>query len=249
MNTPKTAIILIIGDEILSGRTLDTNTQTIAQMLAEKGIAVVEARVIPDIVDVIAGTVAALRRSCDYMFTTGGIGPTHDDKTAESMALAFGVALERHPEAWARLVKHYGGEENMNAGRARMANIPVGAQLIDNPVSVAPGFIMGNVHVMAGVPKIMQGMLETLLPKLEGGAVIHARSVAADLPESELSEGLAKIEADNPGVTVGSYPRFQLGHAPHVTIVCRSVDRETLERTVLAVKKLMEQKGGKPVEV
>lgn len=249
MSITKTAAILIIGDEILSGRTLDTNTQTIAKTLGEKGIAIVQVRVVPDVVDTIADTVNSLRADVDYVFTTGGIGPTHDDKTAESIAKAFGVALERNADAWARLVAHYGGEEHMNPGRARMAMIPAGAKLIDNPVSVAPGFILGNVHVMAGVPKIMQGMLETLLPQLEGGAVIHARSVAADLPESAMAQGLAAIEAAHPGVSVGSYPRFSVGQAAHVTIVCRGTDLPSVERAIAAVKTLMTEMGGKPVEV
>lgn len=248
MTAPKTAAILIIGDEILSGRTLDTNTQTIATMLGEKGISVVHVRIVPDIIDVIVENLNAIRGDVDYVFTTGGIGPTHDDKTAEAIAKAFGVALERNADAWARLVRHYGGEENMNPGRARMAMIPVGAKLIDNPVSVAPGFIMGNVHVMAGVPKIMQGMMEGLVPNLAGGAIVHSRSVSANLPESELAEGLASIEAAHPGVSVGSYPKFHVGIVAAVTIVVRGVDLPTVERAISAVSDLMRQKGGQPVE-
>jgi molybdenum cofactor synthesis domain-containing protein len=247
MNQPKTAGILIIGDEILSGRTQDTNTQTLARMLGEKGISVREVRVIPDIVDVIADTVNAMRGGVDYLFTTGGIGPTHDDKTAESVAKAFGVTLERNAEAWARLVRHYGGEEAINPGRARMANIPAGARLIDNPVSTAPGFILGNVHVMAGVPKIMQGMMEGLLPTLEGGAIVHSRSVSAELPESELAEGLEAIENDHSGVSVGSYPKFTPGMKPATQIVIRGVDLRGVESARQAVFNLMKDKGGTPV--
>lgn len=247
MNQPKTAGILIIGDEILSGRTLDTNTQTIARMLGEKGIAVTEVRVVPDVIEVIGAAVNAMRTGVDYMFTTGGIGPTHDDKTAEAMAKAFGVALERNAEAWARLIKHYGGEENMNPGRARMANIPVGASLIDNPVSVAPGFKLANVHVMAGVPKIMEGMMTGILPGLAGGAVIYSRSVAADLPESALAVGLEAIEQAHAGVLVGSYPKFTPGMSAAVVIVCRGVDLESVESAAKAVGKLMESLGKSPV--
>lgn len=248
MNSPKTAGILIIGDEILSGRTLDTNTQTIATLSGAKGISVVHVRVVPDVIDVIVENVNAMRGMVDYVFTTGGIGPTHDDKTAEAMAKAFDVALERHADAWARLVKHYGGEEHMNPGRARMANIPAGATLIDNPVSAAPGFVLGNVHVMAGVPKIMQGMLEGVLPHLAGGAVTHSRSVSAPLPESELAEGLASIEAAHPGVSIGSYPKFSPGAKPAVTIVARGTDLPAVESAILAVSELMRSKGANETE-
>lgn len=231
--------MLIIGDEILSGRTLDTNVQTIAKMLGERGVQVREVRIVPDVVDVIVDTVNTLRANYDYVFSTGGIGPTHDDKTAEAMAKAFGVALERNNEAWRRLVVHYDGEANINAGRAKMADIPVGAALIDNPVSTAPGFILGNVYVMAGVPKIMQAMLEGVLPTLEGGAVLHSRSVSADIPESVIAEELAAIEAKYAGITVGSYPRFSPQQKPHTTVVVRGADLTVVEQALSDVQLLI----------
>jgi molybdenum cofactor synthesis domain-containing protein len=236
-----TAAVLIIGDEILSGRTLDTNVQTIAKMLGERGIQVREVRVVPDVIDTIVSTVNALRRAYTYVFSTGGIGPTHDDKTAEAMAGAFGVKLERNADAWARLVVHYGGAENINPGRAKMADIPVGAALIDNPVSSAPGFVLENVYVMAGVPKIMTAMMEGVLPTLEGGAIIHSRSVEADIPESVIAGGLAAIEARYAGITVGSYPKFTPNQKPHTTLVVRGADLGAVEKAVADVTALVGQ--------
>ncbi len=195
----------------------------------------------------IAAPVRAVRTQADYVFTTGGNGPTHDDKTAEAMARAFDTKLERHAEAWARLEAHYGGLENINAGRAKMADIPVGATLFDNPVSTAPGFILDNVYVMAGVPRIMQAMMEGLLPKLEGGAVIHSRSVSADIAESTLAEGLAAIEAAHAGVSVGSYPKFTPNMKPHTTIVVRGTELPVVESALAQVAALMRDKGAEPV--
>lgn len=240
MQKTVTAAVLVIGDEILSGRTLDSNTQTIAKMLGTKGIQLREARTIPDVIDTIVETVGVLKGRYDYVFTTGGIGPTHDDKTAEAMAKAFGVALERNAEAWRRLVVHYEGEANINAGRAKMADIPVGAALIDNPVSTAPGFVLENVYVMAGVPKIMQAMLEGVLPTLEGGDVMHSRSVSADIPESFIAKGLGDIEAAHAGVTVGSYPKFTPNQKPHTTVVVRGADLAEVEKAEAAVAALIE---------
>ena len=242
----KTAAVLIIGDEILSGRTLDTNTQTIAKMLGEIGVSVVEARVVPDIVATIVQHVDTLRAQVDYVFTTGGIGPTHDDKTALAMALAFNVALERNKDAWACLVRHYNGAENINEGRAKMADIPVGAALIDNPVSSAPGFKLENVYVMAGVPKIMQAMMEGLLPKLEGGEKVHARNVAGDIAESLLAGGLESIENAHEGVTVGSYPRFSPDMKPRTTIVVRGCNLPMVDDAAAQVADLMRSLGVEP---
>ena len=234
---------MIIGDEILSGRTLDTNVQTIAKMLGERGIQVREVRMVPDVIDTIIEAVNVLRRQHDYVFTTGGIGPTHDDKTAEAIAKAFGMKLERNADAWARLVVHYAGEENINPGRAKMAEIPVGAALIDNPVSTAPGFILENVYVMAGVPKIMTAMMEGVLPRLQGGAILHSRQVAADVPESVIAGGLAEIEARYAGITVGSYPKFTPNQKPHTTLVVRGTDLKIVEQAVADVAALIRQAG------
>jgi molybdenum cofactor synthesis domain-containing protein len=247
MQKTVTAAILVIGDEILSGRTLDTNTQTIARMLGQRGIQVVEARVVPDIIEVIIKTVHALRAQVDYVFTTGGIGPTHDDKTAEALAQAFDAPLTRNPEAWMRLIAHYGGAEYMNPGRAKMADIPAGATLIDNPVSSAPGFVLENVYVMAGVPKIMAAMLEGVLPTLQGGAVVHARQVSAEIAESVLAQGLADIEAAHAGISIGSYPKFTPNQKPHTTIVVRGVDSAVVDVAVNAVVKLMQGVGAESI--
>lgn len=242
----KTAAVIIIGDEILSGRTQDTNIQTIATRLGEIGIALSEVRIIPDVIETIVSVVNEIRARVDYVFTTGGIGPTHDDKTAEAIAKAFGVELERNAEAWRRLVAYYGDAAEMNPGRARMARIPVGAALIDNPVSVAPGFRMDNVHVMAGVPKIMEGMLGHIVPTLEGGAKIHSLSVGTDLAESVLADGLEEIEKGHPGVSIGSYPRFQPGRGPFTVIVARGIENETVQSSIDAVAELMRRQGGTP---
>lgn len=246
MDIIKKAAVLVIGDEILSGRTLDTNTQTIAKKLGEVGIRLVEARVIPDDVDTIIKTVHALRGAVDYVFTTGGIGPTHDDKTAAAMAAAFGVPLTRNADAWARLVVHYKGEEQINPGRAKMADIPEGATLIDNPVSAAPGFCLGNVYVMAGVPHIMAAMLDGIIPTLEGGTKLLSRTVSADLAESVLAAGLEAIEVAHAGITIGSYPRYNAGKAA-VAIVARGTDPDALTKAIEAVADLMRSHGGEPV--
>lgn len=243
MKAPKTAAILIIGDEILSGRTQDTNVAFIAQRLGEKGITVREARIVLDVTQTIVAAVHGLR-AYDYVFTTGGIGPTHDDRTAEAIAQAFDVKLERNADAWTRLVAHYGSEKAINDARARMAMIPVGAKLLDNPVSSAPGFQIGNVYVLAGVPKIMQGMLDSLLPGLEGGAIIHSRSVSAELPESLLAAGIQDLETDT--LSVGSYPRFQPGMPPMTTIVARGADPQAVEHTINKVAELMVTLGATP---
>ena len=238
----KTAGLIIIGNEILSGRTQDTNTANIAKRLEEIGVRLMEVRVIPDIIDTIIGTVRHFRDHFDYVFTTGGIGPTHDDKTAEAVAKAFDVALVKNPEAYQTLVKHYGDESQMNDGRVKMAFIPEGAGLIDNPVSAAPGFVIGNVHVMAGVPKIMQGMLNNVIPTLEGGDIIKSRQIVINQPESAVAETLAKIEEDFKGVDVGSYPRYKDG-APEVTIIMRSTDEDMLDRAYQSLLKSFSVNG------
>ena len=185
MSKTFSAALLIIGDEILSGRTQDINIKHLAEKLGSKGIALREVRVVPDVEAKIIKAVNELRAEADYLFTTGGIGPTHDDITSESVAKAFGVAIERNKKAFDILVKHYGSEKELNDARLKMTMIPVGAQLIANPVSSAPGFILGNVYVMAGVPKIMQGMLDGVLEGLRGGAVVRANTVVVRLPQGE----------------------------------------------------------------
>ncbi|MBU6374271.1 MAG: competence/damage-inducible protein A [Alphaproteobacteria bacterium] len=239
------AAVLLIGDELLSGRTQDTNLQTIAKYLAPLGIQIAEARVVPDVPETIAAAVNALRTAYDYVFTTGGIGPTHDDKTADSVALAFGVGIDVRPDARAILEAHY-KTTDLNEARLRMARIPEGASLIANPVSKAPGFQLGNVFVMAGVPTIMRGMLDDVGPRLEGGAVVASRTVRGrGLREGDLAAALAALEAKHAGVTFGSYPWFSPdGYGAH--LVARSADPAALEAAGADLLALVRNLGVEP---
>jgi molybdenum cofactor synthesis domain-containing protein len=233
------AAVVIIGNEILSGRTQDKNINYIALKLAEKGIRLVEVRVIPDQEDKIISTIYELKKDVQYIFTCGGIGPTHDDITSETMAKAFGVAWDFHPEAYAILERHYGKEEFTDA-RKKMAKIPVGADLILNPVSMAPGFSIHGVYVMAGVPRIMQAMIDSVVPNLAGGDTVLSRTVSTTLPESRVAEGLEGVQKQWPGVEIGSYPHFKIGSFG-VSIVLRSTDQERLDRATEAVEKLIQK--------
>jgi molybdenum cofactor synthesis domain-containing protein len=244
------AAILLIGDELLSGRTQDVNLQTIAKFLAPLGVGVAEVRVVPDAPDGIAGAVNALRAKYDYVFTTGGIGPTHDDKTADAMAMAFGVGIDVRDDARAILEAHYKGRTNLNESRLRMARIPDGASLIANPVSKAPGFQIGNVFVMAGVPSIMRGMLQDIGHRIEGGAIVRARTVRAKgVPEGDIADGLAGLEAAAQGaVAFGSYPWFtQDGYGVH--LVARSPDPAALDKAVEDLIAMIRARGAEPEEV
>ncbi|WP_295224466.1 molybdopterin-binding protein [uncultured Brevundimonas sp.] len=200
-----TAAVLVIGDEILSGRTQDTNTNTIARFLAALGIDLMEARVVSDDHGRIIEALDALRSRWDYVLTTGGIGPTHDDITADAVAAAFGVALPEHPEALAVLSRRYGDE--FNAARRRMARIPEGGVLIANPVTDAPGFQIGNVFVMAGVPKIMQAMLEDVAPRLRTGAIVHVQTLkVTGVGEGAVADVLRAAANQRRDLSFGSYP-------------------------------------------
>jgi len=241
-----TAALLIIGNEILSGRTKDANLPFLAETLNGWGIELVEARVVPDIEAEIVAAVNALRARVDYLFTTGGIGPTHDDITAASVARAFDVPLERHGEAVRRLQAHYGDPALLTEARLRMANVPQGGTLIDNPVSAAPGFQIGNVFVMAGVPKIMQAMLLGLEGRLTGGRPLLSRTVGAALPESQLAEDLARLQDRFPDIAIGSYPGFA-GGRPSLSIVLRGRDQAPLDRAAEAVAEAMRRLGAEPV--
>ena len=208
MPTAVTAALLVIGDEILSGRTKDKNIGTIADVLTAMAIDLREVRVVPDVEEEIVAAVNALRRRYTYLFTTGGIGPTHDDITADCVALAFGVGIAEHPEAIAMLLERI-KPEDLNAARRRMARIPDGATLIRNDVSKAPGFMLDNVIVMAGVPAIMQNMLDNVAPRLAGGTRMLSESIdAAGLPEGAYAAGLGAIATSHPDVSIGSYPSF-----------------------------------------
>lgn len=222
-STIKTAGLIIVGNEILSGRTQDTNTKTIALALGEIGVQMAEVRVIPDIIETIIDTVRHFSSQYDYVFTTGGIGPTHDDKTAEAVAKAFDVDLYQHPDALSVLIDHYGGVDHMNEGRTKMTYVPHGASLIDNPVSAAPGFKIENVHVMAGVPKIMTAMLHNIIPTLQGGDIIQSKQLIIHKAESEIAMILEDIANQFEKVDIGSYPRYKDGE-PEVTIILRSTN-------------------------
>lgn len=200
-----TAAVLVIGDEILSGRTQDTNTNTIARFLAALGIDLMEARVVSDDHGRIIEALDALRSRWDYVFTTGGIGPTHDDITADAVAAALGVALSEHPDALAILSRRYG--DAFNAARRRMARIPEGGVLIANPVTDAPGFQIGNVFVMAGVPKIMQAMLEDVAPRLRTGAIVHVQTLkVTGVGEGAVADVLRAAANQRRDLSFGSYP-------------------------------------------
>ncbi len=225
--TKVTAGLLIIGNEILSGRTVDANLTYLATFLGRLGIRLVEARVVPDIEAEIVDAVNAMRAKVDYLFTTGGIGPTHDDITAASVARAFGRPLIRHPEAERRLIDFY-PPERRTAARMKMADTPEGAVLIDNPVSVAPGFIVENVHVLAGVPKIMQAMLDVLAPRLKGGAVVRARTLVVFRGEGDMAATLAAIQGRHAAIDIGSYPFFRMDK-PGTSIVFRGDDTAAID--------------------
>ena len=218
-----TACLLVIGNEVLSGRTRDANIQFLAQKLGGIGMPLREVRVIPDVPGTIVRVVNECRAAFDQVFTTGGIGPTHDDITSECVAAAFGVPHEPHPDAWAKMAASYKPGE-FNAARQRMATLPRGATLIDNPVSIAPGFTIGNVHVMAGVPRIMQAMWGTLEPSLPGGTPVLSRAVhSGGVAEGTMAEGLGAIQARYPAQDLGSYPYYR-GSGNGVAIVAKGTD-------------------------
>lgn len=242
-----TAALLIIGNEILSGRTQDANLAYLASRLSALGIRLLEVRVVPDTEERIVSAVNALRAQCDYVFTTGGIGPTHDDITAEAIAKAFGVRLLRHPEAVARLRRQYENSSDLNEARLRMANVPEGGVLIDNPVSGAPGFQIGNVFVMAGVPSIMQAMFEGLRDRLVGGAPLRSRTIATYLAEGQIAEGLGALQARHPEVEIGSYP-FYRRRRFGVSLVIRSIEAEAVEHVAGELKVMLTRLGGEAIE-
>ncbi len=240
------ACLLVIGDEVLSGRTQDANIRFLATRLGEIGIPLREVRVIPDHAPTIVGTVNEVRARFDHVFTTGGIGPTHDDITSECVAAAFGVPWEPHPEAWARMERHYKPGE-FNPARQRMATMPRGASLIDNPISVAPGFTIGNVHVLAGVPRIMQAMFDALAPTLAGGRPILSRAVhARGMMEGRIAEGLGAIQEAADGVSLGSYP-FYRGDGNGVAIVAKGTDLAAVEAAIARVSDMIAEQGLEPV--
>lgn len=235
--------ILLIGDELLSGRTQDTNLSTIARWLSPLGVQVGEARIISDDPDTIIAAVRAFSDRFDYVFTTGGIGPTHDDITADCIAAAFGLGISEREDAIAALRERYELSE-LNEARRRMARIPDGASLIANPVSQAPGFQTRNVFTLAGVPGIMKGMLADVEHRIMGGAKVYSVSVSATgIGEGDAAAALARIEADHPGVSIGSYPYFN-AELRGVSFVARSADEAQLLGVEVELKALVAQLGG-----
>jgi molybdenum cofactor synthesis domain-containing protein len=229
MTAAPTAAILLIGDEILSGRTKDKNLGYIADYLTALGIDLKEARIVPDIEEEIVAAVNALRARYTYVFTTGGIGPTHDDITADSVAKAFAVPIDHHPKAVEILLawfKQIGREPN--EARLRMARIPEGATLIDNPISKAPGFQIGNVFVMAGIPKVMQAMLEGVTPRLSGGVPMQSAVIRVEGGEGDIAKPLKDVQDRYPQVIIGSYP-FEGASGFATNLVLRSRDGKALE--------------------
>lgn len=251
-----TAAVLIIGDEILSGRTQDTNFRTLADFLGPLGVQVREGRIIPDEHDVIVETVRHLSKTHDYVFTTGGIGPTHDDITADAVADAFGAKLEVREDALAIMRAHYAAREiDMHEGRIaaarRMARVPEGGEMIANPVSAAPGFRIRNVFVMAGVPSIMRGMLEDIGWRIEGGAMVHSRTVRGrNVREGDVSLQLGALAKAQPNVSFGSYPWARpLSKSDMdfgVNLVARSRDPDLVAAAVEALAEIIREQGVTP---
>jgi molybdenum cofactor synthesis domain-containing protein len=240
-----TAALLVIGDEILSGRTQDQNVSQVATWLNRQGIRLEEVRVVPDDEARIAGAVNELRKSYDYLVTTGGIGPTHDDITVDSIAAAFGVPVIIHPQARQILEDFYSTRGGVTDARLRMARVPEGAELLPNPTSGAPGVKMDNVYILAGVPSIAAAMLEALEGKLEGGQPVISLTVGAYAPESEVADLLREAEKANAGVAIGSYPFFKDGRYG-ANFVLRSDDGALVERTAKDLERRLSQAGIEP---
>jgi molybdenum cofactor synthesis domain-containing protein len=235
-----TAAILVIGDEILSGRTKDKNIGYIADYLGALGIDLKEVRIVPDEEAEIVTALNALRKRYDYVFTTGGIGPTHDDITADAVAKAFNVPIDHDPRAVAIITERLGARGiEINEARLRMARIPKGAELVANKVSGAPGFKMENVIVMAGVPSIMQVMLDAATPLLKTGVKIHSISIRADRREGDIGTELAEVARAHPDVMIGSYPFFDEKMGPNTNIVIRARDAEKIAAAKAAVEAMI----------
>ena len=237
-----TAGLVVIGDEILSGRTHDKNIAQVASWLQVQGIRLAEVRVVPDVIERIVEAVNALREANDYLFTTGGIGPTHDDITVDAVSQALGVEVVIHPRARAILENYYADKGGLTEGRLRMARVPDGAELIPNRMSGAPGIRIGNVHLMAGVPHITAGMLDALTGTLEGGAPLLSETVGGFIPESEVSEMLRAVEQAHENCQIGSYPFFREGRVGS-NFVVRSTDKAALDACMAELCDGLEQAG------
>ena len=246
----KGAAVLVIGDEILSGRTQDANSNHIARFLGALGIDLREVRVVGDVETEIVAALNALRGVYDFVFTTGGIGPTHDDITADAVAKAFGVGIGYHPGVYAMLEARYPPGE-FNDMRKRMARIPDGAALVANPVSAAPGFHIGNVYVLAGVPMVMRAMLEQIAPELPKGPTVKSITVEANIPEGTIAPGLAELQKKHPEISIGSYPFYREGSPQPfgAQLVLRSRDADALEDTGRALEELLRGLGAAPQRI
>jgi molybdenum cofactor synthesis domain-containing protein len=242
-----TAALVVIGDEILSGRTQDSNVAQVATWLNEQGIRLAEVRIVPDDQLRIAEAVNGLRASHDYLFTTGGIGPTHDDITVDSIAAALGVPVIIHPEARRILEGYYRNRGGLTEGRLRMARVPQGAELIPNPTSGAPGVRIGNIYLLAGVPHIAASMLEALDGTLEGGRAMVSVTLGAHAAESDVAELLREAEARHPGVSIGSYPFFEAGRYG-ANFVLRSEDEALARRAAEELARELQAAGYEPIE-
>lgn len=242
MQTP-TAAMLVIGDEILSGRTRDSNMHYLARTLTDHGIRLKEVRVVADEHDRIKQAVQALSTTHDHVFTSGGIGPTHDDITADAVADAMGTEIDIRDDARAILQAHYDRQgQELNAPRLRMARIPDGACLIDNPISAAPGFTVGNVHVLAGVPMIFEAMVASVLPGLIGGPPMLSQSLRLVRGEGDVAEALGRLATEHPGVSIGSYP-FHRDGVHGTNIVVRSQDGAAIDTVMGALSALFPDAG------
>ena len=239
--------MLVIGDEILSGRTQDSNSNYVARQLTAIGIDLKEVRVVGDAEDEIVAALNALRSRYDFIFTTGGIGPTHDDITADAVAKAFNVGIGYHPEAYALLEARYAKGE-FNEARKRMARVPDGGTLIKNSASVAPGFQIGNVFVMAGVPMVMRAMMEEILPRLPRGAPVLAVTISTALAEGTIAQGLADIQKNYPEAAIGSYPWYRDGKFG-AQLVVRSRDAAMVEAAAKDIEALAVTLGAVPERV
>jgi molybdenum cofactor synthesis domain-containing protein len=245
--TTVTAAVLVIGDEILSGRTKDRNVGYIAEYLAKIGVDVREARIVPDVEEEIVAALDALRNRYDYVVTTGGIGPTHDDITADAVARAFGVPIGEDPRVIALMMERYAAAD-LTPARRRMARIPLGAELIDNPISKAPGFRVGNVFVLAGVPAVMQAMLDSAVKSMRTGSTMLVETIeAGTVPEGRYGDALGAIAAERPAVSIGSYPSYKDGRFNN-QIVVRGKDPAAIAAARRAIEAMLAfmRSDGKP---
>jgi molybdenum cofactor synthesis domain-containing protein len=241
------AALIIIGNEVLSGRTRDANLQYLGENLNAIGIRLLEVRVIPDIEAVIIDAVNTLRATFDYVFTTGGIGPTHDDITSLAVARAFGLELVRDPDAERRVRSNYASAADITPARLKMAEVPQGAELLDNPVSRAPGFRVENVYVLPGVPRIMQAMFEGFRHTLIGGRAVRSLEIAAFLPEGRMGGPLGEIQTRFPETEIGSYPFVRDGRFG-AALVIRHPEQAMIEAAGEAVRAMIRELGAEPIE-